>query len=109
MTEQCGENMYKEGICSCGCGCGSKIYVHSDSEGVCNCSEKFLKIADKAWEEVLTEKIKAKIIETKGDHLDKLAELIATANSEKWKNKISAKIKCNKFKDNLKDFFSSCD
>ena len=112
MTEQCGENMHYHGdghcSCGCGCGCGSQHHHHDNEEG-CNCTEKFLEIADEAWREVLKEKIKSKIHEHKGEHLDKLAEMIAKANGAKWKNKISAKTNCNEFKENLKNFFSSCD
>ena len=112
MTEQCGSNMHghhQEGSCSCGCGCGKNFHVHGDSEGGCNCAEKFLQIADEAWKEVLKESIKAKIIAKKGEHIDKLAEMVAAANGEKWKNKISAKTHCNKFKDELKEYFSEHD
>lgn len=109
MTEQCETNIHgRQCSCGCGCGCGTKHYHHDHEEG-CHCAEKFLEIADEAWREVLKEKIKDKIISYKGEHMDKLAEMIAKANGEKWKHKISAKIKCNEFKDNLKGFFSSCD
>lgn len=110
MTEQCGSHMHgyeHGGSCSCGCGCGE--HGHHHHEGECNCAEKFLTIADEAWAEVLKEKIKAKIIDKKGEHMEKLAEMIAMANGEKWKHKIAAKMKCGKFKDDLKEFFSSCD
>lgn len=113
MTDQCSSHSHeyqKEGCsCGCGCGCGSHGHHHHDSEGECHCAEKFLAIADEAWKEVLKEKIKAKILMHKGEHMEKLAELVATANGEKWKHMISAKIKCNNFKDSLKDFFSSCE
>ena len=110
MTEQCGKNLYdysQEKICPCGC--GMKVsecpgYRHG-KEG--HCEEKFLTLADEAWKEVLKEKIKAKIIAKKGEHLDKLADIIAKTNGEKWKNKIAAKMRCSEFKDELKDFFSS--
>jgi len=109
MTEQCNTES-QQGTCSCGCGCGcGSHHHHHDEEGGCHCAEKFLAIADEAWVEVLKDKIKSKILTHKGEHMEKLAEMIATANGEKWKNKISAKMKCNQFKDNLKEFFSSCD
>lgn len=111
MSKHCCTNMYEgsnEGICPCGC--GRKMYPHyQDSEGSCHCAEKFLEIADEAWKEVLKEKIKEKIVAKKGEHIEKLAEIIATANGEKWKHKISAKTKNNEFKDSLKELFSSCD
>lgn len=113
MTEQCNTHGHQhEGSCSCGCGCGcgcgSHHHHHNDSEG-CKCTEKFLEIADEAWREILKDKIKSKILSHKGDHMDKLAEMIAKANGERWKNKISAKTKSNEFKEGLKEFFSSCD
>jgi hypothetical protein len=107
MSEQCNKHEYqRDGICTCGCGCGTRVHNPEES---CNCAEKFLYLADEAWKEVLKEKIKAKIIAKKGEHMEKLAEIIATANGEKWKHKISAKTKCNDFKDSLKEFFSSCE
>ena len=111
MTEQCGSNIHEqEGSCKCGCGCDPHAHHHHHGEeGGCNCAEKFLELADEAWKEVLKEKIKAKILTHKGEHMEKLAELIATANGEKWKLMISAKTKCTNFKDNLKEFFTSCD
>lgn len=112
MSEQCGCNENNERKCSCGCGeyhHHHGCHSHHD-EGGCHCAEKFLEIADEAWKEVLKEKIKTKIIAKKGEHIDKLAEMVAVANGEKWKNMIAAKMKCNEFKDNLKEFFtSSCE
>lgn len=114
MTEQCGcgceGHEHKEGTCSCGCGEKTHHHhehSHHDLEGHCNCAEKFLRLADEAWQEVLKEKIKDKIRSKRGEHIEKLAEIVATANGEKWKHIISAKIKCNQFKDNLKDFLHS--
>jgi len=98
--------------CGCGCGCGSGCRCgehHHHHEDGCNCAETFLTIADEAWAEVLKDKIKEQIIAHKGEHMEKLAEMIAKANGEKWKHKIASKMKCGKFKDDLKDFFSSCD
>lgn len=110
MTEQCCNNAHIHGTTlPCPCGCGAKISIYSDEGYECNCSDKFLKIADEAWMEVLKEKIKCKIIAHKDEHMEKLAELIAKANGEKWKNKIASKTKNNQFKDELKAFFSSCD
>lgn len=108
MTDEC--NMYghqHRDTCSCGCGCGCG--EHSEDGGHCHCAQKFLKIADEAWVEVLKDKIKTKILAHKGEHMDKLAEIIASANGEKWKYLISAKTKGHEFKDKLKEFMSSCD
>lgn len=114
MTEQCGAHTHdcgcqQEGVCHCqSCGCSKHHHGH-DEEGNCCCAEKLLMVADEAWKEVLKDKIKEKIIAKKGEHLDKLAELIAVTNGEKWKHKISARLKCDEYKDQLKEFFSSCD
>lgn len=109
MTEQCNYHTHghhKEKCCTCGC----TDYSHEhDTEGSCHCAEKFLELADEAWKEVLKEKIKEKIIIKKAEHLDKLAEIVAKANGEKWKNIISSKMQCNEFKENIKEYFSSCD
>ncbi len=92
------------------CGCGIKSYFkHHEHEHGCGCFDKFFAIADEAWKEVLKDKIKSKILEHKEKHMDELASLIAKANAAKWKNKISAKVKQNEFKDELKQFFSSCE
>lgn len=115
MSEQCNNEHQHEEHSSCGCGCESHHHHHhhhhdEDHCGCgCHCTEKFLEIADLAWMEVLKDKIKAQILAHKGEHMDKLAELIAKANGERWKNKISSKTKGNEFKDELKDFFSSCE
>lgn len=106
MTEQCNSNneFHKEGSCGCGsdnCGCSTT--------GKCNCADKFLELADAAWTELLKEKIKHKINAKKGEHLEKLAEIVAKANGEKWKNKMSSKTNSQEFKNSLKEFFSSCD
>jgi hypothetical protein len=103
------EHQHEENYgCGCGCGCGCGSQHHHHEEG-CKCAEKFLEIADEAWKEVLKEKIKAKILTHKGEHMEKLAEIIAKANGEKWKHIISAKTKSNEFKDSLKEFLSSCE
>jgi len=114
MTEYCGSHSHEhhhEGSCGCGsdcsCGCGSKTHEHKDSGCSCNCAEKFLDLADEAWKELLKERIKAKILAKKGEHIEKLAELVAKANGEKWKHMISAKTKAHEFKDELKDFFKA--
>lgn len=114
MTDQCNSHMYehlKEGSCNCGCSEHSHNHHHHHHNGDDggHCAEKFLKLADEAWKEVLKEKIKEKIIAKREEHMEKLAEIIAKANGEKWKSIISSKMKCNEFKDNIKEFFSSCD
>lgn len=110
MSEQCGSNMHHHhyssgGSCSCGCGCGCNSKNHE--EGKCQCVEKFLELADEAWKELLIEKIKSKMLAKKGEHIEKLAEIVATANGEKWKHKMGSKANMNDFKDKLREFLSS--
>lgn len=111
MSEQhnCNEYNYEHQHEGRQCGCGCNRHPHHHSEGSCNCSEKFLEIADEAWKEVLKEKIKDKILAHKKEHIEKLAEIIAIANGEKWKHLILAKTKEHEFKDKLKEFMSSHD
>lgn len=87
-------------------GCGEK---KCHQEKGCTCSEDFLKLADEAWMEVLKEKIKAEIKKEKDCELNKLAEIIAKANCEKWKHKIGLKMKNEEYKNEIKEFFSSKD
>ena len=106
MSEQCNSNNEFSG--NGNCGCGSKDCGCSTS-GKCNCAEKFLELADAAWTELLKEKIKNKINSKKGEHMEKLAEIVAKANGDKWRTKLSSKTNAQEFKNTLKEFFSSCD
>ena len=111
MSEECNKSEYSQEE-SCSCGCGSHHHHHhhhhDETEVRCHCAEKFLEIADEAWVEVLKEKIKEKILTHKGEHMEKLATIIAKANGDKWKNKISSKTNCNDFKETLKEFLREC-
>jgi hypothetical protein len=108
------EHLNYEGCCKCGehCHCGEHCQCHDKThqhchEKECDCAEKFLKLADEAWAEVLKEKIKAEIEKKKGGDLEKLAVIIAKANGEKWKNKMTIKTKSEEYKNTLKDYFTS--
>lgn len=110
MTEhECGCSHSHDKECGCRANhpCGEK-YSHFRQEEGCLCEEKFLMLADEAWKEYLKERIKAKIAEKKGQHIEELAEIIATANGERWKHKIMAKMKCHEFRENIKHLFESC-
>ncbi len=71
------------------------------------CEEKFLSLANEAWIEVLKEKIKAEIDKTQGESLVKLAKIISNTHAEKWKHKTLINLKCEEYKDILKEFFAS--
>ncbi len=63
-------------------------------------------MADEAWMEVLKEKIKEEIIASHSKHLDKLAKLVADANSERWKEKLALQKNSNDFKEKISEFFN---
>jgi hypothetical protein len=104
MTEHCGCGGYSshENYCKCGehCKCGDK-----SDHGECDWSEKLLRMADQAWKEVLIDKIKAEIEKNESEQLQKLAEIVANANGEKWQHKMAAKMKCEDYRETVKDFF----
>jgi hypothetical protein len=113
------ENM---GCCSeernCGCSCHSqqKCYCpcHARHDECCRTgdhsdepkSHYFLEIADKAWEEVLKEKIKDYILKTENDRMTKLAKIIGEGNHRLWRNKMENKHGCMEFQEELCQFFS---
>jgi len=101
MTEQCGHESHKHheehekySKGGCGCGCGDP-------------AEKFLELSEVAWRELLIEEIKSEIKTKNGEHIKKLAALIADTSSEKWKFKMAAKAKYFEFKDSLKEYLKS--
>lgn len=76
----------------------------------CNFHETLLALADDAWMELLKEKIKIEIEKSGGQHMDKIAKLVADANCAKWGNMIHAKVKCDEYKENLKALMTGgCD
>jgi len=66
----------------------------------------FLELADEAWQEVLMDKIKAYILKTQNDRMDKLAKVIAEGNNHRWKNRMEKKQGCKDFMEELCKFFS---
>ncbi|KTD70092.1 MULTISPECIES: hypothetical protein [Legionella] len=65
----------------------------------------FLELADEAWEEVLKEKIKAHVMKTQGDRLDKLAQIVAEGNNHRWKNIMDKKQGYTDFMEEICKFF----
>jgi len=86
--------------------CGDKSHQKCH-EGHSGCDDKLMRLAEEAWMELLKDKIKTEIENKKGSDLQKLAEIVAKANGEKWKHKMAAKIGCEEYKNTLKDFFTS--
>ncbi len=93
-TESCATTQKSDSDCGCGC----------------DMHEKLLLLADDAWMELLKEKIKAEIDKSNGQHMDKIAKLVADTNCDKWGHMIQAKVKCNEYQDNLKALMTAgCD
>ncbi len=78
------------------------------NEECCDLPEKLIGLADEAWFEVLKDKVKKEIESSCGETLDKLAQVVAQANSDRWAHKIQGKVKCDEFKSNVKELLVSC-
>lgn len=100
MTEH--EAYYKSGEHS---ECCNKDHQQRYKE--CHCKEHFLMMADKAWMELLKEKIKANIEKEHGTHIEQLADILAKANGDQWKHKMEAKMCYEEYQNTLKEFFKS--
>ena len=74
----------------------------------CDMPEKLIAIADEAWYEVVKDKIKKEIEATCGEKLDKLAQIVASANNQRWTHQIQGKVLCEEYKNNIKELFGSC-
>jgi len=86
------------------CSCTTK----PSKEGECNMPEKLLCLADEAWYEVLKEKMKAEIIKSCGDNLDKIAKTVTEANGAKWAHMVNGKVKCEEYKRTIKELMIAC-
>lgn len=87
--------------------CQSSCNKHHETDECCDMPQYLLSLADKAWEEVVKEKLKKQIEAKSGAHLDKLTELVARTNSSKWHNKLTAKKACGDYQSQLWNLFSS--
>jgi len=76
-------------------------------ECCCDMPEKLLALADEAWHELLKDKIKAEIAKSCAEGMDKLAKLVAETNKAKWTHTIKGKVKCEEYKDKIKELFSA--
>lgn len=87
------------GCCACSrdveCGC-SCHHHHSHKH-----SDELLALADEAWMEVIKEKIKEEIKKHSGDHLDKIAALVAQTNHARWNHLLGEKENLHTFEDEL--------
>ena len=92
--------------------CCSTTQVSSNcgsDQDCCDMPEKLLGLADEAWYEVVKDKIKSEIESSCGEKLDKLAKIVASANSGRWAHQIQGKVKCEEFKSSIKELFVSCE
>lgn len=103
--------------CSCGCQpsqccqkscCGGSCGGDKSCSCECHYATKFLELADRAWMEVLKEKIKEHI-QSNAKNMDELARLISEANHARWQKKMEDKECCGGYEEKLKEFFhQSC-
>lgn len=99
MSQQCTND-------SC---CTTTDNVNCDTgDECCDLPEKLIGLADEAWFEVVREKIKKEIEATCGDKLDELAKIVANTNNARWTHKIQGKVKCEEYKNSIRDLFTSC-
>lgn len=87
--------------CSCGsCSCG---HQHDHEHG--DFANDLLELADQAWMELLSEKIKKQIEANHGKQLDDLAKIVSDTNNSRWKHKMAAQKVRNEYKDKLSQYF----
>jgi hypothetical protein len=86
--------------------CTPKPTTGGSTNQECNMPEKLLCLADKAWEELMIEKLKAEIETSCGSMMNELAKVVAHANKTKWQHKIAAKEACHDYQHQLKAIFS---
>lgn len=82
------------------CSCCCHHHEHEDF------AKELIEMADEAWMEVLKEKIIEEIMSSHSKHLEKLAKLVADANSERWKDKLALQKNSNEFKEKIAQFFN---
>jgi hypothetical protein len=93
--------------CGHSCHAGAASCDEHSHENSCDYPEYFLEVADEAWIEVLKEKIKDHI--RKNDpKIDEVARIVAEANKEKWKSKMSKHKCCENYAHQLMHCFESC-
>ena len=86
--------------------CSEAPQAKKDSE-CCEIPAKLLCAADEAWHELLKEKIKKQIETHNGEKLNKLAEVVAQANHQRWTGLIAQKQACNDYQEQVKEIMIS--
>lgn len=98
-----GHHFHEHGCCSCSanhqCGCNCHRHHHKYSD-------ELLDLADEAWMEVVKEKIKEEIRQHSGEHISKLAKLVAESNHSRWNHILSEKKNHEDFEKNLRNLVS---
>ncbi len=96
-----------EGQCGCesGCGCnGSKGCGCGQGSG-CEMTDMVMAIADKAWAELMKEKMKAELEKKRGAQMSKVAAAAVDASVAYWSAKMEGKSKREQHKDALRKAF----
>lgn len=85
-----------EDSCCGHCECGEHHHHHGKF------SHELLELADEAWMDVLKEEIMGEIRRHSGEHIKKMAKLVAETNNERWKEMLAEKKDVAEFEEKLK-------
>ena len=69
--------------------------------------EKLFSLAGTAWQELMIEKIKAEFEKTQGADMTKMAQLLAKASGQKWKDIIEKKRAKEEFSEQLHELLTN--
>lgn len=98
----CTQNHHSHSSChsSSGCcedqDCGCSCHHHGQKY-----SDELLALADEAWMELIKDKIKEEIKKNSGEHIDRIASLVAKTNHARWKFKMDEKQNEHTYEDEL--------
>ena len=73
----------------------------------CEMTDKLMKLADKAWKELMIEKMKALMQEHNGARMDKVAKATVEVTNAHWEHKMKAKSGCQEAKQKIAQAFMS--
>ena len=73
----------------------------------CDMTDAMLRLADRAWEELMIEKMKRSFEEHNGERMNKIAKVMVDSTNAHWKTKMEAMGNKHKAKTNLQEAFNS--
>ena len=89
----CNENDTKSSGCQKDCSTG------------CEMTDMLMKMADKAWEELMVEKVKGVMQEMNGARMDRVARASVESASAYWEHHMQGKQQCGQAKEKIKQAF----